>query len=677
MGQEAAVGREAEWRRDGARDACAALLDAMGAARTSVWVVNDRAGTVSPFVAAGQPLPAEDVARRWTRLPVGDAGLLATVLGSGQAASISEVDATSLIGADLVELGVSSLWIAPLEVAGRAVGLVVVEPAPAGREPAVGRQLRELALIVAEARAWREARRRQAEVEMLHELAEIMSSSGDPADHLADICGRVVSALDVRAACLFVMEDGVPVLRVTSSADVSPAHVGATRLEGGAQVPSLVAAALAEHPRAVVDIGRSGVRPTQRRGIGSPSALAVAIGPAKAPSGVLMLHDPRPRRFTDPVEVRVIEAAAVQITRACRRANPATDRGEGGRAATAVRELLRDGSSAASVTEAGAIIARVGRSALECDHACALLVDDTGTISEVVGVNIRHAWLERLRRWTLARQVSEVSLGAMLLGSTEPITVLDASTSGLLPSEMVEDLGLRSLVAMPLWSSSRFHGGVVYSRTRQRRPWSSEDRHLVEQLALESALVIENARLRATERAQAEELAQLALHDALTGLPNRALLADRLDAALRHTARTRAEVAVLFVDLTAFKAINDRYGHATGDAVLVEVAARLNATTRPGDTVARLAGDEFVLVLWDVSAETAAAAAARVCEAVAVRGRVDGHVLDITCSVGVALGSFLSVTSSELLRRADAAMYRAKRAAGGGYALYDAALDAI
>ncbi len=677
MGQEAAVGREQARRRDAARDACGALLDATEAARVSVWVINDRAGTVSPFVAVGQLVPAEDVARRWTRLPLRDAGPVVTVLESRQPASISELSADSAIAADLVELGVSSLWMAPLEVAGRPVGIVVIEPAPAGREPVIGSQLRDLALIVAEARAWREGLRRQAEADLLLELAEISSSSARPADHLEDLCDRLVSRLEVPTVCLYLMEDGVPVLRAVSSAGASHSNSRTTRLDAGTQVPPLVTAALAEQPRTVVDLGLAGVPPADRRAVGSPSGLAVAIGPAGAPSGVLVLHDPRPRRFTDPFEVRVVEAAAAQIAAACERANLVADRDHGLRAATAVRELLREGSRAASVMEAGAVIARVGRSALECDHACAIFVDDVGRISDVVGVNIGQAWLERLQRWTLARHASEVPLGAMLFGTTEPITVLDASTTDLLPHEMVENLALRSFVAMPLWSSSRFHGGVVYSRTMQRRPWSSEDRHLVEQLALESALVIENARLRATERAHAEELAQLALHDALTGLPNRALLADRLDAALRHTARTRAEVAVLFVDLTSFKAINDRYGHATGDAVLVEVAARLNATIRSGDTVARLAGDEFVLVLWDVSVEAAAAAAARVCEAVAVRGCIDGHLLHIGCSVGVALGSFGRVTSSELLRRADAAMYRAKRDATVGYALYDAALDAI
>lgn len=661
---------------EGVRETCAAMLRATGAERVSVWVLNERAGTVSPLVAAGGIIPLADVARRWSRLPVG--GVAAEVLRSRQPAFVSNMRVESSVPAGLVEeLGASSLWVAPLEVGGRAVGLVVVESAlVAGGHPPMGSQMQVMAHQVGQARAWRDAAKRQAEAELLLELAEISLEGATVANAQAQLCTRIASCLGLRRACLYMVpDDGGPVLCVASGDDGSAAQPAPSPVGVGRQVPSIVAAALAQHQAVVVHTDSPDLRGALRGGFDVASLLAIAVGPPGSPVGVLTLADPRPRRFTDPFLVRIATAAAASMARLCEGANVAQGRGRNLRTGVAVRELLRTGSSATNVTEAGAVIARVGRSALDCDHACAFLVDDDGVICDVIGVNIKDAWQERLRGWVLWQQASEVPLGVLLLGTREPVVVSDASESDLLPAEMVADLALKTFVAIPLWSSSRFHGGVIYSSARSLRSWSSEDRHLVEQLALESALVIENAQLRAAERAHTEQLAYLALHDALTGLPNRVLLADRLAAALRETARTRAEVAVLFVDLTSFKDINDRLGHDIGDALLVEVASRMEAVVRPGDTVARLAGDEFVLVLRNVSARVAVAVATRLCDAIAVPTRIGGHVVHVTAGVGIALGASDTATAPELLRRADTAMYRAKRRPSGGYEVFDATID--
>ena len=160
----------------------------------------------------------------------------------------------------------------------------------------------------------------------------------------------------------------------------------------------------------------------------------------------------------------------------------------------------------------------------------------------------------------------------------------------------------------------------------------------------------------AVERKRMEsELAHRALHDALTGLPNRALLADRLRLALSRLRRTHAAVAVLFLDLDGFKAINDALGHAAGDQFLVEVADRLRGVLRGGDTAARLGGDEFVVLCEGVAGvDEARAIAARVVE------EVPGGV-----SVGVALAVDGTEEPDALVRAADAAMYVAKRSGGG------------
>jgi len=165
-----------------------------------------------------------------------------------------------------------------------------------------------------------------------------------------------------------------------------------------------------------------------------------------------------------------------------------------------------------------------------------------------------------------------------------------------------------------------------------------------------------------TERKRAElRLAHLALHDALTGLPNRTLFLDRLQHALDRAGRTGRQVAVLFVDLDRFKGVNDALGHEAGDSLLQQVAQRLQSCVRSSDTLARLAGDEFTVLLEDVAGvHEAQAVAERIQAALQEPFLVAGQQLAVTASVGVALSGPETRQAEELLRRSDAAMYRAK-----------------
>jgi diguanylate cyclase (GGDEF)-like protein/PAS domain S-box-containing protein len=158
-----------------------------------------------------------------------------------------------------------------------------------------------------------------------------------------------------------------------------------------------------------------------------------------------------------------------------------------------------------------------------------------------------------------------------------------------------------------------------------------------------------------------EELAHKALHDELTGLPNRALLRDRLDHALTRAARTGQRAIVLFLDLDHFKDVNDSLGHDVGDRLIVAVGERLLRRVRASDTVARLGGDEFVVLLEDVTVEDAALDVAQsILEAMREPIDVDGRELFATASIGVAVSGAPSSATS-LLRDADAAMYEAKK----------------
>lgn len=163
-----------------------------------------------------------------------------------------------------------------------------------------------------------------------------------------------------------------------------------------------------------------------------------------------------------------------------------------------------------------------------------------------------------------------------------------------------------------------------------------------------------------TERkAREEQLAHQALHDPLTGLPNRTLFMDRLSHALDASSRSGDQVAVLFLDLDGFKDVNDSLGHAAGDRVLIAFGQRVRASVRPGDTVARLGGDEFA-VLIEEAAHDAQWVARRIEEALKEPMTLEGGRVHLSTSVGVATGGPGTARASDLMRAADAAMYRAK-----------------
>jgi diguanylate cyclase (GGDEF)-like protein/PAS domain S-box-containing protein len=165
-----------------------------------------------------------------------------------------------------------------------------------------------------------------------------------------------------------------------------------------------------------------------------------------------------------------------------------------------------------------------------------------------------------------------------------------------------------------------------------------------------------------TDRKVAEERIQfLAYYDALTGLPNRTLLQDRLAKALAGASRRNDKVALLFLDLDGFKIINDSLGHSVGDLLLKQIADRLKRFSREQDTVARLGGDEFLIVLSDVKdIPDAAVAAERLMDAMTGGFVVQGHPLSVSCSLGISIFPEHGVDGETLIKHADAAMYSAK-----------------
>jgi len=235
-------------------------------------------------------------------------------------------------------------------------------------------------------------------------------------------------------------------------------------------------------------------------------------------------------------------------------------------------------------------------------------------------------------------------------------------------AEMVaEPAGERFGEYLSLLQAQGRQEGLLGIRTRsgENRVWLYGQRWMEEEGEPPYAL---GHALDVTERRRAEqEIARQAFHDSLTGLANRALFEDRLTQAVAHANRRRQRLAVFYVDLDGFKPINDTYGHATGDRVLREVGARLLRCVRKVDTVARMGGDEFCLLILDVRRPTDAVRLGEgILETLAEPFDTGREPLRITASLGISLYPESASNLDELLARADRALYMAK-AAGPGH----------
>ncbi|OWW21409.1 hypothetical protein AYR66_19900 [Noviherbaspirillum denitrificans] len=253
----------------------------------------------------------------------------------------------------------------------------------------------------------------------------------------------------------------------------------------------------------------------------------------------------------------------------------------------------------------------------------------------------------------------------------EPVIVPDVMVDPLCAGlrGIAEANGLRACWSHPIISGAGKVLGAFSVYYRHVRMPDKPELKLIE-LAVRIAGI-------AIERKQDEDyIRHMAHHDALTGLPNRLLLEDRLSQAIARAARYHALVAVLFVDLDHFKHVNDSLGHHIGDKLLQAIGERMQDCLREGDSIARLGGDEFVICLAEVSRNRdAAAVAQKIQAALAESFTVDGNVLQVGSSIGISLYPLDGADAEALLRAADAAMYDAKAKGRGNYQFFTPALN--
>jgi diguanylate cyclase (GGDEF)-like protein len=250
------------------------------------------------------------------------------------------------------------------------------------------------------------------------------------------------------------------------------------------------------------------------------------------------------------------------------------------------------------------------------------------------------------------------------LATGKAVVVNDWSTeTRFQQSELQSKQGMQS-AAIILIRGQEEPFGVLGAGSRALHGFTQEDVNFMQAIA--------NVLANAIERRRTEEQTQHeALHDALTGLPNRSLFFDRLEHALSVAARRNTAITVLFLDLDQFKLVNDSMGHAAGDELLAAVAPRIEQALRPGDTVARFGGDEFAVLAEDVGDERGATRIAeRIAEALTRPFILRDREHFVSASIGISIGSGAEEPEG-LIRDADAALYRAKDHGRGGYEIFD------
>ena len=297
-----------------------------------------------------------------------------------------------------------------------------------------------------------------------------------------------------------------------------------------------------------------------------------------------------------------------------------------------------------------------------------LLVDDDEDNVRLLEQLLRHAGYSRVTTTTDPRVVS-----GMHAQNRYDLIVLDLQMPGMDGFQVMEALKRDSSDAyLPVLAVTGQPGHKVSALQAGAKDFVSKPFDWDEVL-MRVHNMLEVRLLHDAAREQARMLESMALQDPLTGLANRRLLPETMWMAIAHGRRNKSAMAVLYLDLDGFKAVNDTLGHAAGDLLLKNVAERLVHAVREEDTVARVGGDEFMIVLWHVIGfEDTSMVAAKLIEAIAQPYDIEGHTVTVTTSVGAAVYPMHGEDSDALMKSADAALYEAKRAGKNTYRISSA-----
>ncbi|MCF6509233.1 sensor domain-containing diguanylate cyclase [Blastococcus sp. MG754426] len=461
--------------------------------------------------------------------------------------------------------------------------------------------------------------------------------------------------LQSAAADLVAGEELDTVLRriVTRAGEavLAPAHLlvvtapdGGPPLVHGAGIPAARLPGLAERILAGDDLGRT--------------AVVVDVASARRRHGRLAaIYPSADGEMADEQAMLAAyaghAAAAIDLITALEAARTEADR------AGALLELSHELAGAADPAEVAELVTAALLRVVGCSRASLLLWDAGAGLlrtSATAGLSDEQAAVMR----SAALRPEDIPELMGLLTDRDPL-VLDAATSSPPLRALLRGVGSARVVAVPLLAGSAFLGVATAGWPAAAAPAEPGGDVLARLcgVADQAATALQKARLLDTVRHQAT-------HDALTGLPNRVLFAERLETALAG-AGAGGGLGVLFCDLDGFKAVNDSLGHAAGDELLRQVSARLRAAVRPEDTVGRLSGDEFAVVLPDLAGDgDARAVADRIRACFDEPFRLEGTPVRVGTSVGVAvLGADGGRDADALLRQADAAMYREKQRRAG------------
>lgn len=380
------------------------------------------------------------------------------------------------------------------------------------------------------------------------------------------------------------------------------------------------------------------------------SHLVVEVQSNRHRYGLLAAINPAGRFF--PQERVVLQVYARLVAAALDSAAAVADARRQARSARALLELSNALAAIANADEMAAHIAQAVTAAIECDRAAVILFEPNALTGRVVAA-YGYSTAADLRLRAMEVPVAKVA-GDVAVSVWDRTTAATRDTL----SQLMEELGSSAVATIPIVVDGEAVGLVVADVIdRPERLLHDPDMSArLRGLASQAAIAIGNSRL-------VERIRHQALHDSLTGLPNRALILDRVEQMLVRSRRNGTECAALFIDLDGFKQVNDTLGHEAGDRLLQSVAARLLATLREADTIARLGGDEFV-VLVEGGSPTGSPefVAERLLEVLREPFEItdtNRGPLRITASIGIASGGN---TATNLLRDADIALYEAKTA---------------